>query len=421
VGWRLQMGGGVRGASSKPRERGAAAQEKGERGGWKKSQGIKGGAARVRGTSGPDHEPRPNSFTRQPPTPLAHESNQNSTILLVNASPKIPNPKRVPPERKKEKRNKERINSNFSSLQIGYHTCGHNEVRLDDGDGRNRPVHVRRRASSSAASAPAYPRWYRSIQGHGELHGVLTSRPVQGIEEQLTVELGLRSPMVGWSPVTLIWRLRRGRARFLNLGASLRHVESIPRVGRGWGWLCWPVYGGGCSGGRWHAIWRANYGDLVLRWGRECAGAYGWSLGWLYRHGHGQGTQAWLGAPRGARGQALGMLWRVQGASNTWRCSSAHVQQLAEIANMRILAKIRRRPPPSTCGCLLYVSSNGRYALGREICGRQIWLVSLSTPRQKRCQNLSNEFGSVSNFSSGCLRWFGTFLVFRPSGFGAIY
>jgi hypothetical protein len=61
--------------------------------------------------------------------------------------------------------------------------CGHNEVRLDDGDGRNQPVHVRRRASSSAASAPAYPGRYRSIQGHGELHGVLMSRPVQGIEE----------------------------------------------------------------------------------------------------------------------------------------------------------------------------------------------------------------------------------------------
>jgi hypothetical protein len=57
-------------------------------------------------------------------------------------------------------------------------------------------------------------------------------------------------------------------------------------------------------------------------------------------HGH--------GPARGARGRALGVLWRVQGASNTWRCSSAHVQQLAEIANMRILAKIRRRPPPGT-------------------------------------------------------------------------
>jgi hypothetical protein len=75
--------------------------------------------------------------------------------------------------------------------------CGHNEVRLNDGDGRNRPVHVHRRASSSAASAPAYPRRYRSIQGHEELHGVLTSRLVQGIEKQLTVELGLHSPALG--------------------------------------------------------------------------------------------------------------------------------------------------------------------------------------------------------------------------------
>jgi hypothetical protein len=75
--------------------------------------------------------------------------------------------------------------------------CGHIEVWLDDGDGRNRPVHVRRRASSSAACAPAYPRRYRSIQGNGELHWVLMSRPVQGIEELLTVELGLRSPAVG--------------------------------------------------------------------------------------------------------------------------------------------------------------------------------------------------------------------------------
>jgi hypothetical protein len=75
--------------------------------------------------------------------------------------------------------------------------CGHNDVWLDDGDGRNRPVHVRRRSSSSAARAPAYPRRYQSIQGHGKLHGVLKSRPVQGIEEQLTVELGLHSPAVG--------------------------------------------------------------------------------------------------------------------------------------------------------------------------------------------------------------------------------
>jgi hypothetical protein len=115
------------------------------------------------------------------------------------------------------------------------------------------------------------------------------------------VELGLHSPAVGWSPVTLIRRLQRGRARFLALGVSPRHVESLSRVGRGGGWLGWPIYGGGCSGGRWHTMCRANSGDLVLQWGRERAGAYGWSLGWLYRRGHRQ----WHGlglALRGARG-----------------------------------------------------------------------------------------------------------------------
>jgi hypothetical protein len=44
--------------------------------------------------------------------------------------------------------------------------------------------------------------------------------------------------------------------------------------------------------------------------------------------GHGRGLA------RGARSRALGVLWRVQGASNTWRCSSTHVQKLAEIANV---------------------------------------------------------------------------------------
>jgi hypothetical protein len=74
--------------------------------------------------------------------------------------------------------------------------CSHGEVRFDDGDGRNRPVHLRRRASSSVAGAPAYPRRYSSIQGHGKLHGVLRSLPVQGIEERLTVEPGLGSPTI---------------------------------------------------------------------------------------------------------------------------------------------------------------------------------------------------------------------------------
>jgi hypothetical protein len=42
--------------------------------------------------------------------------------------------------------------------------------------------------------------------------------------------------------------------------------------------------------------------------------------------GAGQETRARLGATRGARGRALGVLWHVQSASNTWKCSSALVQ-----------------------------------------------------------------------------------------------
>ena len=67
---------------------------------------------------------------------------------------------------------------------------------------------------------------------------------------------------------------------------------------------------------------------------------------------------AWGGA--GRAGSGAGVLWRAQSASNMWRCSSAHVQKLAEIANVRILAKIRRRPLPGTYGYLLDVSSKGR-------------------------------------------------------------
>jgi hypothetical protein len=68
---------------------------------------------------------------------------------------------------------------------------GHVEVRLDVGDGRNRPVHERRRVCSSAASVPAKLRRTGSIQGHGELHGVTQRLCAQGIEGWLS---GLPSP-----------------------------------------------------------------------------------------------------------------------------------------------------------------------------------------------------------------------------------
>jgi hypothetical protein len=148
----------------------------------------------------------------------------------------------------------------------------HIEVRLIDGDGRNRSGHVRRRAGSSAVSAPACSRRYRSIQGHRELHGVLRMLPVQGIEERFTVEFGLCTPAVGWSPAMSIRCLRRGRVRFLALEASPRHAEAIPRVGQGGEWLGWPVYGGWVSGGRWHAVRRAIAGEPCAPAERRASG-----------------------------------------------------------------------------------------------------------------------------------------------------
>jgi hypothetical protein len=72
--------------------------------------------------------------------------------------------------------------------------------------------------------------------------------------------------------------------------------------------------------------------------------------------GHGAGLAlARRRAREVGRGRAL-----AQNALNTWRCSSSCVQRLAEIANVRILAKIQRRPLPGTYGYLLYVSSKGR-------------------------------------------------------------
>jgi hypothetical protein len=92
------------GGRPKARERGAAAQG--------------GGRLGLRGASGPDRDSRPNSLTRQFPTP-AHESNKKFYCFTSECFPKIPNPQSAPPEREK---NKERITSNFSSLLTGYHT-----------------------------------------------------------------------------------------------------------------------------------------------------------------------------------------------------------------------------------------------------------------------------------------------------------
>jgi hypothetical protein len=103
-------------------------------------------------------------------------------------------------------------------------------------------------------------------------------------------------------------------------GASLSSGEASQGVRQGGGGLEWPVYGGRGSGGRWHAVRRANAGEVVLGQGCERAGVYGRGRGWLYsrRRERGRGVDA---TQRGARGaERRGVLWLCQGASNTWPC-----------------------------------------------------------------------------------------------------
>jgi hypothetical protein len=57
---------------------------------------------------------------------------------------------------------------------------------------------------------------------------------------------------------------------------------------------------------------------------------------------------AGAGWPLARRGARAGVLWRTQSASNTWSFHSVRVPQLTQVANVRILAKIRRESFPGT-------------------------------------------------------------------------
>jgi hypothetical protein len=105
------------------------------------------------------------------------------------------------------------------------------------------------------------------------------------------------------------WLLQRGKVRFLTRGASPRHARSTPKVRRGWERLCWPVYGGGGSGGRGHAvrgampvIWCSGEIERVRRSTVKVPGGF---IG----AGVGNGADSAL-ARRGARG------------CGRWACSS---------------------------------------------------------------------------------------------------
>jgi hypothetical protein len=76
----------------------------------------------------------------------------------------------------------------------------HDDVQVAVGDGRSRPVHVRRRRCSSAARNPAYSRRDSSIKRVRELYWVLGKTWVQGIWKWLTGLLGPRAAAGDRSP-----------------------------------------------------------------------------------------------------------------------------------------------------------------------------------------------------------------------------
>ncbi len=111
------------------------------------------------------------------------------------------------------------------------------------------------------------------------------------------------SPAGVRAPASVDWLLRRRELRFLARGASQRCAQASPRAGRGWGWLCWPVYGGrGVERPRARCA-RANGDELTpVRYG-GCAEGCSRSLGGIYKLGRGAGR---------ARARAS-VLWRGRG------------------------------------------------------------------------------------------------------------
>jgi hypothetical protein len=126
---------------------------------------------------------------------------------------------------------------------------GHDDVRVAIGDGRSRPVHVRRRESSSAARSLAYPGLNWPIKRVRELHQGSRKGCARGIEEWLTGVPSLCAQVGGRSPVRSIfasrWVLSAPRA----WKASRANGRTNWSTGSTWGWLGWAGHGGRSSGG----------------------------------------------------------------------------------------------------------------------------------------------------------------------------
>jgi hypothetical protein len=128
---------------------------------------------------------------------------------------------------------------------------------------------------------------------------------------------------------------------------------------------------------------------------------------WCGLYSRGRGVDTARGCAWGP--SAEGVLWRRQGASNTWSCSSARVLAPAELPNLRI-------SPNVLCK---FSSWHLELASSCEFQGK-IWpslddmvapsLVCCTVhPRQNGCQTMSNDPGLVSTFQGCALGSLATF------------
>jgi hypothetical protein len=85
-----------------------------------KEGGVRGRAARVMGVSGPKQDLRPNTPTRWLPTPMQAPNQRNSTALLVNVFPQIPNSQNATTEREK-KNKKNTLQLLFFANRVSHH------------------------------------------------------------------------------------------------------------------------------------------------------------------------------------------------------------------------------------------------------------------------------------------------------------
>jgi hypothetical protein len=110
-------------------------------------------------------------------------------------------------------------------------------------------------------------------------------------------------------------------------GASLSSEEASRGVIWGGGGLEWPVYGDRGSGGRWHAVRRANAGELMLGQGWERAGAYGRGLVGFIAAGVGVGPSAgaYSGIARARRTCGRVILPKFLRRLSTQMCESCHM------------------------------------------------------------------------------------------------